>query len=270
MPVFLLFVTAVLLLHPLRVLFAGFYYSSAMRALDESEDWGIRIKELTVESVQDYLHSVALLESASEYQPSNPLYHYSSGDLYLRLYKWLSLLESLGVELNSVELTIEDAFRHANVALTRAITLEPTNPDYHLTLARLEMEPLGDSVLAEKELQRAVEVSPLSAPIRYKVVMEHLLAGNNGFALEHARALATMSGKYTVPSHIRGTQREESYPFMSHRSMFKSYLFAAFEAAWRASGDPEVVMGIAPENPYANEALALFFEWRGIVVDGPV
>ena len=259
-----LLVTAVFLLHPLRVLCAGYYYSSAMKMLDGSEEWGIRVKDLTVESVEDYLSSAALLESATWYQPSNPLHHYVVGDIYLRLYKWLSLLESLDAEPNSLKLTTEDAFRHATVSLTRAIMLEPTNPDYHLALGMLNFAPSGDYILAEKELQMAVEVAPLNAPIRYKVTMEYLLAGRNGYALEHARALAEMSGEYKVPLHIRGTEREELHPFLSHRAMLKSYLFAAFEAAWRASGDPEVVRGIAPGNPYSEEALALFFEWRGI------
>jgi len=42
-----------------------------------------------------------------------------------------------------------------------------------------------------------------------------------------------------------------------------SYIFNALEIAWRASGDPEVVKGIAPDNPDARAAVELFLEWKG-------
>ncbi len=48
------------------------------------------------------------------------------------------------------------------------------------------------------------------------------------------------------------------------RRFYKSYLFAAFEIAWRVSKDKDVIRGIAPDNVYAEEVVALFFDWRGI------
>ena len=120
----------------------------------------------------------------------------------------------------------------------------------------------GDARLADRELKRAADAYPASAPLRYALAMHYLLTGRKGDALEQARVLARIDDSYITPESARKADiMERQTPgYLSWLS--RSYLYSALEIAWRVSKDPEVVKGIAPDTPDASQVVQLFMEAR--------
>ena len=175
-------------------------------------------------------------------------------------------MESLNAALPSGAISKKEAFDNAMTNIQKAVLLEPTNPDYHLLLGQLYDTVFGDAARADGELQKALEAYPVNAPLRYSVATHCFLMGRKGEALEQARLLAKIDDSYSIPDDdpVRKNliigKRDEVYLSM----LYNSYLFRALEIAWRVSGDPEVVKGIAPDTPDAKEVVQAFMEWKGI------
>jgi tetratricopeptide (TPR) repeat protein len=167
-------------------------------------------------------------------------------------------MQSLKAGVPASALSGRDAADRAFFHLRQAIKLEPTNPDYHLALGRLYDTGRGDPNLAAGELRKAVDAFPVNAPLRYSVAMQYLLTGRNGDALEQARRLARLDDSYILrKSEYHTDMIERQTP--GYLSMLAgSYLYSALEIAWRVSRDPEVVKGIAPDNPDADRVVQLF------------
>ncbi len=88
-----------------------------------------------------------------------------------------------------------DGYRSAIEYLSKAISLEPTNPDYHLALGQL-YDAVGDEGLAEMEFQRAITAFPVNAPLRYTLASYYFRAGKKEQALEQTRILEHLDESY--------------------------------------------------------------------------
>ena len=118
------------------------------------------------------------------------------------------------------------------------------NADHHFALAVLYDAVDSLSGRSEKELERATKAYPVNASLRYAVAVQHLMNGRAGQALEQAKVLAKLAGA------------TESGPARSH-------LFSAFEIAWRATKDMQVVQGLCPDEPKALKVLDEYLKWKG-------
>src|SRR3990170_3112355 len=229
--------TAFLLSFPIKALIADYYYNRVSVILDNKSTDYLDVKEISAGTMPDYLAAIKSLEKSTTLHPTMSIYYKALSDIYARLGIWADTMEAMNAALPANAISSKTAYEHAANYLKTAIALEPTNPDYHLALGHLYDTINANSSLAEKELTRAINAYPVNAPLRYAVASHHLLIGRKGDALEHAGVLARIDN---------------------------SYLFNALEIAWRASGDPEVVKGIAPDNPDARAAVELFLEWKGL------
>jgi tetratricopeptide (TPR) repeat protein len=155
--------------------------------------------------------------------------------------------------------TSEKALFH----LKKAISLEPTNPDYHLALGKL-YDAGGEPDQAEKELKKAAAAYPVNAPLRYSLAMHYLLTGRKGDALKQARILAKIDDGYILRKSLQKSyvMERQSPGYLSLLS--NSYLYSALEIAWRVSRDTQVIRGIAPDTPEASQVVQLFMEKRNI------
>lgn len=228
---------AFLLSFPVKAFIADYHYNRVSAILDNKSTDYLDVKDMSAGAMPDYLAAIKSLEKAVNLHPATSVYYKALSDVYTKLGIWADTMESINEALPTNALSSKVAYEHAANYLKTAVSLEPTNPDYHLALGQLYDIIGADSPLSEKELTRAINAYPVNAPLRYAVAGHYLLTGRKGDALEHAGVLAKLDD---------------------------SYLFNALEIAWRSSGDPEVVKGIAPENPDARTAVELFFEWRGI------
>ncbi|MBI3756321.1 MAG: hypothetical protein HY265_09190 [Deltaproteobacteria bacterium] len=230
---------------------------------DESTEY-LDVKTISGDTIPSYMEAIKSLEKAVIFAPSKSIYHKALSDIYAKLGMWAEAMENMNAPLPAEALSSKKAFEAATGYLKTAINLEPTNPDYHLALGQFYDMSNGNISLAEKELAKALAAYPVNAPLRYAVARQHLLMGRKGDALEQARILANIDDGYIIPESIEKklmAERRTSY-YLSRLS--GSYLFKALEIAWRVSKDPEVVKGIAPDNPDAKEVLELFLEWKGI------
>ena len=256
-------VTVGLISFPIRVLFADYYYTRAVNILDVRTTGYRDVKEISNETLPDYINAIMYLKKGAGIYPSNSRYHKALADIYMILGKWAEGMEVMDTGLPSNAYSSSAAYEHAIKHIRTAITLEPTNADYHLMLGQLFILMDADTSLSERELRRATSASPVNAPLRYAVANEYLLSDRKGDALEQAGILAKIDTSYMADP------RQKAFPLDSRPPadlslVYNSYLFGALEIAWRASGDPEVVKGIAPDNPDAKEVVQLFLEWKGI------
>jgi tetratricopeptide (TPR) repeat protein len=236
-------VTALLLMYPVKTLSSRYFHSRAVSIMkagpvaDGSTEYG----EMTLRRYQDAIQS---LERASALDPSRPDYRKAQADLHLRLANWMRILESMGEVLPSGAPTSAAVFQKAEAAFNEAIRLEPMNADHHFALAVLQDAVDSLSGRSEKELERAIKAYPVNASLRYAVAVQHLTHGRPGQALEQATVLAKLAGA------------AESGPA-------RSQLFSAFEIAWRATKDMQVLQGLCPDQPKALLVLDEYMRRKG-------
>lgn len=244
---FIVLITCFLLSFPARMLMADYYYSRVSRILDDRSTEHRDFKTISGDTMASYNDAIKSLNKAAAIVPSRSVYYKALSDIYSKLGRWAENMDAVNAPLPADAPSSQEAFRTAIKYLNKAISLEPTNPDYHLALGRL-YDAAGDRPYSDNEFQRALKAYPVNAPLRSAVAKHYLLTGKNGDALEQARILAKIDESYRASNPAR----------------LASYLFGAFEIAWRVSGDTEVVKGMAPDNPDAKEVLRLFLEWKGI------
>jgi tetratricopeptide (TPR) repeat protein len=254
----------ILLSFPVRDLAAGYFYSRVAAILDDEATEGRDVMPISEKSMPAYLAAIASLKTAAAIAPTHALYQGAIAELYTRLGKWSETMQSLKARLPDGAPTALDAADKALSHLKRAAMLEPTNPDYHLALGRLYDTGRGDPALAAAELRKAVAAYPVNAPLRYSVAMQHLLSGRKGDALEQARALAKIDDSYILRKPELNTDMIERQTPGYLAMLSGSYLYSALEIAWRVSKDPEVVKGIAPDNPDAARVVQLFLAARRV------
>ncbi len=239
-----LLLTALFFLYPTTTLVAEYYHWRASSILKKVSRESGRAR-ITERNIQHYLVAIRLLKAALSARASDSRHHKAVSELYLRIGIWAMAMETMNAPLPSGLLSSKDFFVKADAALKTAITLEPTNPDYHFALGTLYDILDKYNGLSEKELSRAIVAYPINASLRYAVALQHLKSGRRGDALEHATALAMLEG--SSPSEVS-----------------PGWLFKAFEIAWRATEDSQVVQGISPETPQALKVLKQYLEWKRI------
>lgn len=257
-------VTCGLIFHPLRVLLAGYYYRAAVDTLDIKATEYRDVKEVSDETIPDYINALISLKKGAGIHPYRSGYYKALADMYMKLGNWASAMETMNAKLPSNAYSSRNAYENAVRYVKAAIDLEPTNADYHLLLGQLYDLMDAESSLSEKELTRAINASPVNAPLRYAVAREYLQSGRKGDALEQAGILAKIDTSYMRSNPQQNTSPSEGRPPADLSLAYRSYLFGALEIAWRVSGDPEVVKGIAPDNPDAGDVVQLFLEWKGL------
>lgn len=260
----ILLLALLLLSFPIRDLAAGYYYTRVAAILDDETTEGRDVVPISEKSMPAYLKAIGSLQTAAAIAPSRALYQAAIADIYTRLGKWSEAMQSLNAKLPANAPTGKEAAEATLLHLKRAVALEPTNPDYHLALGRLYDTTLVDPAPAAAELQKAVTAFPMNAPLRYSVAMHHLLSGRKGDALEHAGILAKIDDSYILrdPEHKTDMIERQTPGYLS--MLAGSYLYAALDIAWRASKDPEVVKGIAPDNREAARVVRLYLDSKRI------
>ncbi len=249
--------------HPISSLAGYLHYSTSKKILasDDKEMKGFKV--LTKDSYSDYLEAIESLKKAIWYSPKKPAYSRELSEIYAHMGRWHKLLEDIG-ENEVVKLKKSKTFlSHATRALEEAVRKNPSDYDNYLALAKLYFEEGGVTKKEEACVETAVFLAPQNIPLRYGVARYFLLTGRSGDAIKHASFLANLDTSYIIKDRISGKKRSRTST-STLRTYQESYLFSAFEIAWRASNDTEVLRGILPDHPDAVEALAYFLEWRGI------
>jgi tetratricopeptide (TPR) repeat protein len=243
---------------PVRDLTADYCYRRIAVILDDEATEGRDVLPISEKTMPAYLEAIASLQTAAAIAPTRALYQGALADLYTRLGKWSETMQFFKARLPVGAPTGRVAADKTLFHLRRAVTLEPTNPDYHLALGRLYDTDRGDPNLAAAELRKAVDAYPVNTPLRYSVAMQHLLSGRKGDALEQARLLAKLDDSYILrkPEYQTDMIERQTPGYLS--MLAGSYLYSALEIAWRVSKDPEVVKGIAPDTPDATRVVQLF------------
>ncbi len=251
-------VALIILSFPVRDLAADYFYRRINDILDDTGTEGLDVLPISEKAMPAYLKAIDSLQTAAAIAPSRALYQGALADLYIRLGKWAETMQALKAGVPAGTLTGGDAMGKAISHLRWAVALEPTNPDYHLALGQLYDSDQGSPKLAADELRKAVDAYPVNAPLRYSLAMRHLFSGRKGDALEQARILAKIDDSYIIrKSEHKADMIERQTPaYIS--TLASSYLYSALEIAWRVSQDPEVVKGIAPDNPDATRVVEFF------------
>ena len=257
-------VVCLLLYLPMRDLIADYYFLRVPGILDDTSTEYLVAKPISAETLPDYIEAIGSLKTAIRLSPERSIFFHSMADLYTRIGTWSRNMKTMRTDTPTGLPAGEEAFAMAMSNLKQAIALEPTNPDYHLALGLLYGDVLGDPAASEAELKRALDAFPANPALRYAVAKYYLRTGMTGNALEQARLLANIDESYILPDTTQNKlmieQRTNDYIGV----LYNSYLFAAFDIAWLASKDPEVVKGIAPDTPEAKRVLQAYIEWRGI------
>lgn len=258
-----LLLTALLLVHPVRALLAAYYYGSIDALLDDRSTEFRDTLGISAETMPAYLQSIDAMETAAAILPSKALYQKGLSELYFRLGAWTGAMEGLGEHVPPGAMARDDAYQKALACLTRAVNLEPLNPDFHLALGHLA-EAMGLPSSGD-EYEAAAHVAPHNAGLRYAVAMRYLLSGRKNEALEHAEALAAMDDSYLVLySPMKELILERRTPAYIAK-MENSYLMKALELGWRASNqDVAVVRNMVPTGDEAWEVWRLFRERKGL------
>jgi tetratricopeptide (TPR) repeat protein len=262
-----LLLTGVMVYFPLKVLLAEFCYRRAAYDIyDSSTGYGDELV-ISSDTIAFYNNAIKSLEKASALIPSESTYLKALADIYTRLGKWEEIMNAMNIPSHIIVHGNRDTYHSAIEYLSKAVSLEPTNPDYHLALGQL-YDAVDDDTLAEREFARAITAYPVNAPLRYALAGYYLIVGKRGKALEQARILARIDDSYLVPDSAVQKRLKREKNLRSYISdISKSYLFKALEIAWIISKDPEVIRDIAPDNPDADEIARLFIELKGIEGD---
>ncbi|MDI6726174.1 MAG: O-antigen ligase family protein [Smithellaceae bacterium] len=259
----ILLLAVVMLSFPVRDLAADYRYRQVSRILDDKTTEGLDALPISESSMPAYLAAIESLKKAAALSPTNALYQRAQSDIYDRLGKWSEAMLSLNSPIPAGAPSKKEAAEKALSHLKKAISLEPTNPDYHLALGKM-YDWGGEPGPAEKALKKTAAAYPVNAPLRYTLAMHYLLTGRKGDALEQARTLAKIDDSYVMrESRQKDYTMERQTPgYLSWLS--RSYLYSALEIAWRVSRDPQVIRGIAPDNRDASQVVELFVELRGL------
>lgn len=265
-PLIIFLFIGILLSFPVRALMADYYYNRVEHVLDDKSTDYLDVQPISADTMSNYINAIKYMENAAALVPSRSVYLKALSGIYSKLGRWAVNMESLKAQLPEKAVSGKEAFENAHKYIDKAISLEPTNPDYHLALGKLYDEKLSDSLLAEREFKKALLAYPVNAPLRYAVARHYLLTGRKGDALEQARILAGIDESYTFsdPESIEAKLMAERRTPAYLSKLYRSYLFGAFEIAWRVSEDKDVVKGMAPDNPDAREVVRLFLEWKGV------
>lgn len=254
----------VMISFPVRDLAAEYCYGRVPGILDDETTEGLDVVPISEKAMLAYLRAIDSLEKAAAISPSSALYQKALAILYLQIGKWSETMQSLKASLPPGAPGGREAADKALFHLRRAAALEPTNPDYHLALGRLYDADRRDPNLAAGELHKAVNAYPVNVPLRYSVAMHYLLSGRKGDALEQSRLLGNLDDSYILrkPEHKADIIERETPEYLS--MLTGSYLYSALEIAWRASQDPAVIKGIAPDNSEAARVVQVFLAARRI------
>lgn len=258
------FFIGILLSFPVRNLVADYYYNRVVDILDDKSTEYLDIKTISGDSIADYKDAMRSIEKAVVFVPSKSIYYKSLSDVYVKFGMWAESMTFMKEPLPTNAVAAKDAFENAIKYLTKAISIEPANPDYHLALAQLYAATNAIDTLIEKEFARVINASPVNVPLRYAIAKHYLLAGKNREALEHVRILASIDDSYIMPESIQKRLMAERMTPAYLSLLSESYLFKSLEIAWMVSKNPEVVKGIVPDNLDAREVIQLFLEWKGI------
>ncbi len=106
---------------------------------------------------------------------------------------------------------------------------------------------------------------PANATVRYRIAANYLLLNQPDMALHHADVLAARDDSYYIADADRERYLKERAPAAYRAFLSRSYLYHAYEVAWRASGGrAEHLRGMVTAWPNAEDVLALFFEAKRI------
>lgn len=259
-----LLATALLSVHPCRMLVADYYFGRAAVVLDERATDERDITAISAETMPAYRTAVHSVQQAAAWDPANARYVRALADMFLRIGRWEDAMSMLNEQLPEDARSAEEDYKEAKAMLTNAIQHDPLNADYHLAMGQLEAGNAGNA-RAWQELQLAIEAAPMNALLRYAVAMQYLNGGKKDKALEQARILAAIDESYVAFGSAQKTQVERMRNPWYEARLTGSYLFKSLEIAWRAS-DKNVgtITAMVPANPEAQEAVRLFFEWKGM------
>jgi len=247
---------------PIRELAADYFFRQVPGLLDDKKTAGRDTARISESSMPAYLAAIDSLKKAAAPAP-NSLCEKTLSDIYNRLGSWSGTMHSLNAPIPPGAPSKKEASGKALLHIKKAISLEPTNPDYHLTLGKL-YDAGAEAGLAEKELARAAAAYPVNAPLRYSLAMHCLLTGRTGDALKHARILAKIDDSYILRESPQKKHIMERQPPGYLSQLSGSYLYSALEIAWRVSQDVRVIKGIAPYTPEASQVVQLFIDSRGL------
>jgi tetratricopeptide (TPR) repeat protein len=257
-------VTCFLTLFPVKTLLSDWYSGRAAGLLDDPSTPGSDVIGISARTMQRYRSAAEALEKAAALEPSDPRYQKALSDLYVRLGAWADAMERMNETLPAGAFAPADAFERAGRHLERAIDLEPSHAEYHLARGGL-YQSRGDPAAADREYAAAIAAWPVNAELRHDVAMRYLLGNDRAKALEHARVLAAIDRSYLASGSGRAGAAAARHDAWYVARLSNSYLFKAFEIAWRASGgNIETIREMAPRNPDAQAAEDLFFESKGI------
>lgn len=252
----------VLLYFPVMTFSSDYYHGKAVRLLDDPNTPYQDVLPISEKTIGNYNAALKSLKKAASINPFISAYPAELGGLYAKLEKWIKIMEGISAPVPAEAVKKEEAYRNATRYIRKAVSLEPTNPWYHLSLGQL-YETGNNPEMADKELKRAVISAPANIDLRYSVAIQYLLTGKSGDALEQARNIAALDTSYLPPDSIRGALMSEMMTDSYLSMIYNSYLFKALEIAWRGTRDPDVVKGITPDNPDAKKAVSLFLESKG-------
>lgn len=257
MLVVILLAACVLLSFPVRDFMADGYYRKLETLLDDPATEGLDVVPISEKSMPAYLAAIDSLKKAASIEPSCSRYPAGLADLYQRIGNWTKIMKALNAPLPATIIPSDTAFGEAFGHLQRAIFLEPTQPDYHLSLGML-YDQTGEPEKAVGEFQKAARAYPGNAPLRYAIAMHSLVSGRQGDALEHARVLAAIDDSYILRESYQKADLLERQPPGYLAMIRSSYLYGALEIAWRVCPDPDVIKGIAPSTTDSTPVVQLF------------
>lgn len=249
---------------PARDLIADHYYRQVPRILDNTATEQLDVKPIADTTMPSYLEAAGTLNRAAALAPARSAYPKAQADLHATLGEWATSMESMKAPLPPGALSGAEAYLLAVAEAKRAVSLEPTNPEYHLALGRYYASADGNLGRADEQIRRALAAYPVNAPLRYAAATLYLLYGGRAQALEQARELADRDDSYLIPeSAEKARMIERRAPWYLAR-LKASYLFKALEITWKATGDISLVKSIPPSKDDAKAVLDYFLEWKGI------
>lgn len=261
--------TLLLVSYPARMFVADYWFGNVSGILDDKGTEILDAVDISVETLPEYQRAIDRLKSASSMSPSQAAYHAALAGVYLKLGSWSKAMAATGAELPPGAESAKDAFEAADVELRAAISLEPTNHNYHFAMGTLLDSMDAAPELSEKEFDKAVYAYPVNALLRYAIAQRYFATGRPGLALEQARMLASIDDTYIYKGEFYANSIAMERDSQAYRArLTRSYLFAALDITWRVTKDVRVVKGIAPDTDEAREVVRLFIELMDIESSG--
>ena len=247
---------------PVRDFEADDCYRKVSDILDDKTTEELDVVPISDKSMPAYLEAVGMLRKAAAIVPSRAIYQAAAADIYTRLGNWAGVMLSLEAPIPTDAISPKTAAGETCHYLRRAIAYEPVQPDFHLALGRF-YDRHDEPELASRELELAEKACPENSALRYALALHYLVSGRKGDALRQARVLAKIDDSYIVEDSVQKQYILEMQPPGYVAMVKNSYLYGAFEIAWRVSHDIEVVKGIAPDTPDAAPVLQVFINTKG-------